>query len=136
MKRRVVAVSLMALVGLGLIYGRLSNSMIGNVTPDDHPILRALDTLGAISSTDMAFRGVDEVCIVNEVDITESGSRNCKTTGEVLALIRSGGCDIIPLEKLRVRVLFSENTFECKKTDAGFRMAIHKSNESEILVFD
>lgn len=136
MSGRFVAVSLIVLVGFGLIYGRLRNFMIGEVTPTDHPILRALDAPGEISSTDAAFRDVDEVCIVNETDISKPGSRNCKTSGEVLALIRGGSCDIIPLERLRVRVLLSENTSECRKTASGFRIVIHRRNDSEFLDFD
>jgi hypothetical protein len=137
MKWRLGAIGLIFLVAVGLIFGRFRNAMIGEITVNDHPILRTLNAVGAISSNDEAFRGITEVCIVNNTDISRSGRRNCKTSGEVLALIRDTSCNLIALEKLRARVLLSENTYECRKTSDPFRIVFHKQFDStEILDFE
>ena len=137
MTGRVAVIALICVAVFGLNYRRLSNFLIGDVTITDHPIVKALNSIGAIESTDENFRGVTEVCIVNNTDISKSEGRNCKTSGEVLALIRDTSCDILPLEKLRARVLLSENTFECRKTSNSFRMVFHKQIDStEILDFE
>jgi hypothetical protein len=137
MRGRVFAVGLIFMVGVGLVYGRIRNATIGKATARDHPIVSALNALGEIGSTDDSFRDVVEVCIVNKIDSVGTDGRNCKTSGEVLALIKEGSCEVVPLAKIRARVLLSENTFECRKTNAPFRMKFFRqSDATEVLDFD
>ena len=137
MTGRAVVIGLICVLGLGVIYERLHNAILGEISVNDHPILRVLNARREISSTNEAFRGVDEVCIVNNADIPRSSDRNCKTSGEALALITDAGCNVVQLEKLRARVLLSENTFECRKTSGPFRIVFHKQFDStKILDFE
>jgi hypothetical protein len=134
----VILISLLALIGLLWIYfERVRNSTPVEITSSDHAILKELNEEGAISSNHEMFRGVDEVCIANEIDLTRPGKLTCETEGEVIALIRGNSCEIISLEKLRKRILLSENTYECRKTNDSFRIVSHKRpDDTEVLDFD
>jgi hypothetical protein len=129
----VTLVGLAACVGLGIIYLRTGQTVVSEITARDNPVLQALHAGGQIDSSNQAFQGLDEVCIVNDIDISKP---NCRTSGQTLALIKGNTCELISLEKLGTRVLWSENTFECRQFNEAFSIVISKSGSYEILGFN